>query len=82
MKSFVKLIFDSNFLFLGGGNSTCFFTICSLHYWREDGAFIDFFSIIIFIQGEQVLNIGEARVYVEEEIQNCYDKYIHSINLE
>lgn len=53
-----------------------------MNYWHEDGAFIDFFSIIIFIQGEQVLNIDEARAYVGEEIQNCYDKYINSINLE
>ena len=52
-----------------------------MNYWHEDGAFIDFFSIIIFIQGEQVLNIDEARSYVEEEIQNCYDRYIHNINL-
>ena len=79
---FKKFSVYSDFPFVSRtGSEATYFSEIEVNYWHEDGAFIDFFSIIIFIQGEQVLNIDEARSYIEEEIQNCYDRYIHKINL-
>ena len=52
---FKKFSVYSDFPFVSRtGSEATYFSEIEVNYWHEDGAFIDFFSIIIFIQGEDV----------------------------
>lgn len=53
-----------------------YFSEIEVNLWNEKGDFVTFFSVVIFLQNEQVLNICEARPYIQGEIESCYKECI------
>ena len=42
--------------------------------WYENGSLATMFSIIIFMEGKQVLSVDEAENYIREEMEICYNE--------
>lgn len=51
-----------------------YFSEIEVNYWYENGSLATMFSIIIFMEGKQVLSVDEAENYIREEMEICYNE--------
>lgn len=58
-------------------NETDYFSEIEVNFWHEDNTFATVFSIIIFMQNKQILEINRARDYIQEEIETCYNECVY-----
>ena len=73
---FYAIDFYADFPFISRYNidSDNYFSEIEINYYHKNGDFGTFTSIILFKQNQQVLQINDARNFIIERIQECYEE--------
>ena len=56
-----------------------YFSEIEVNYWYENGSLATMFSIIIFMEGKQVLSVDEAENYIREEMADYILNNLHGM---
>lgn len=53
-----------------------YFSEIEVNFWYNTNSLASVFSIIIFMQNKQVLNVDDAKIYIDREIEYSYRECI------
>ena len=71
-------VYADNPILRDNGMTSDYFSEIEVNFLYEDHSFADVFSIIVFMQNEQVLKENEAKAYIQAEIACVYNECIEN----